>query len=178
MKAYLFPEADTPVTKGKHVAVVGGGVITSYSIHYTKLYDEFRNAREGSEQTALITALLLKEIDSKAKVSLEEIQAEAKKIMAADNTLSDNTANVQAGRSVSRAKIRKVQEELIDAAKKEFPATIHQEIVLNIDTETYYEVIRKKTASLIAACTAAGAAAAGAEKEVVEKVHQMRNNFV
>jgi len=25
MKAYLFPEADTPVTKGKHVAVVGGG---------------------------------------------------------------------------------------------------------------------------------------------------------
>jgi octaprenyl-diphosphate synthase len=44
---------------------------------------------------------------------------------------------------------------------------------LNIDTETYYEVIRKKTASLIAACTAAGAAAAGAEKEVVEKIHQM-----
>ncbi|MGB3399154.1 MAG: hypothetical protein WBA34_03155 [Candidatus Deferrimicrobiaceae bacterium] len=91
--------------------------------------DEFRNAREGSEQTALITALLRREIDSKAKVSREEIQAEAKKMMAADNTLSDNTANVQAGRSVSRAKIRKVQEELIDAAKKEFPATIHQEMV-------------------------------------------------
>ena len=73
--------------------------------------------------------LLRKEIDSKAKVSREEIQAEAKKIMAADNTLTDNVANVQAGRSVSRAKIRKVQEELIAAAKKEFPATIHQEIV-------------------------------------------------
>ena len=91
--------------------------------------DEFRNARDGSENTALITALLRKEIDSKAKVSKEEIQAEAKKIMAADNTLTDNVANVQAGRSVSRAKIRKVQEELIAAAKKEFPATIHQEIV-------------------------------------------------
>jgi len=91
--------------------------------------DEFRNAREGSEQTALITALLRKEIDSKAKVSREEIQAEAKKIMAADNTLSDNTANVQAGRSVSRAKIRKVQEELIDAAIKEFPITIQKEMV-------------------------------------------------
>ncbi|MGA6994252.1 MAG: hypothetical protein WBX50_10175 [Candidatus Deferrimicrobiaceae bacterium] len=94
--------------------------------------DEFRNAREGSEQTALITAILRKEIDSKAKVSREEVQAEAKKIMAADNTLSDNTANVQAGRSISRAKIRKVQEELIDAAKKEFPATIHQEMVEKI----------------------------------------------
>ena len=77
--------------------------------------DEFRNARDGSENTALITALLRKEIDSKAKVSKEEIQAEAKKIMAADNTLTDNVANVQAGRSVSRAKIRKVQEELIAA---------------------------------------------------------------
>ena len=31
--------------------------------------DEFRNARDGSEKTALITALLRKEIDSKAKVS-------------------------------------------------------------------------------------------------------------
>jgi hypothetical protein len=91
--------------------------------------DEFRNARDGSEKTALITALLRKEIDAKAKVSQEEIRAEAKKIMAADNTLTDNTANIQAGRSVSRTKIRKVQEELIDAAKKEFPATIHQETV-------------------------------------------------
>jgi hypothetical protein len=91
--------------------------------------DEFRKAKEESEQNALITALLRKEIDSKAKVSREEIQAEAKKIMAADNTLSDNAANVQAGRSVSRAKIRKVQEELIEAAKKEFPTTIQQEMV-------------------------------------------------
>jgi hypothetical protein len=91
--------------------------------------DEFRNAREKSGEIALITALLRKEIDSKAKVSREEIQAEAKKMMAADNTLTDDAANVQAGRSVSRAKIRKVQEELIDAAKKEFPPTIHQEMV-------------------------------------------------
>ena len=91
--------------------------------------DEFRNAREKSGQIGLITALLRKEIDSKAKVSREEVQAEAKKIMAADNTLTDNTANIQAGRSISRAKIRKVQEELIDAAKREFPPTIHQEMV-------------------------------------------------
>ena len=25
MKAYLFPDADTPVSRGRHVAVVGGG---------------------------------------------------------------------------------------------------------------------------------------------------------
>jgi len=44
---------------------------------------------------------------------------------------------------------------------------------LNIDTETYYEVIRKKTATLIASCTACGAKAAQAEKEVVERVYKM-----
>ena len=44
---------------------------------------------------------------------------------------------------------------------------------LNIDTESYYEVIRKKTASLIAACIASGAKSAGAEKEEVERLYEM-----
>lgn len=44
---------------------------------------------------------------------------------------------------------------------------------LNIDMETYYEVIRKKTASLIASCTASGAKAAGAAQDVVDRVYQM-----
>jgi octaprenyl-diphosphate synthase len=48
---------------------------------------------------------------------------------------------------------------------------------LNIDTETYYEVIRKKTASLIAACTTAGATAAGAEQVEIDKVHEMGINI-
>ena len=44
---------------------------------------------------------------------------------------------------------------------------------LNIDMETYYEVIRKKTASLIASCTACGAKAAGAGQDVVDRVYEM-----
>jgi octaprenyl-diphosphate synthase len=44
---------------------------------------------------------------------------------------------------------------------------------LNIDIETYYDVIRKKTASLIAACTASGASASGASNEIVDRVYQM-----
>jgi octaprenyl-diphosphate synthase len=44
---------------------------------------------------------------------------------------------------------------------------------LNIDMETYYEVIRKKTASLIASCTACGAKAAGASQELVDQAYQM-----
>lgn len=44
---------------------------------------------------------------------------------------------------------------------------------LNIDMDTYFEVIRKKTASLIASCTASGAKAAGASDESVKRIHQM-----
>ncbi|MCP4310063.1 MAG: polyprenyl synthetase family protein [Bacteroidetes bacterium] len=47
----------------------------------------------------------------------------------------------------------------------------------NIDIETYYEVIRKKTASLIAACTSSGARASGASPEIVEKAYNMGINI-
>ncbi len=43
---------------------------------------------------------------------------------------------------------------------------------LDITEETYFDIIYKKTATLIAACTAAGAASAGAEKEQIEKLKQ------
>ena len=48
---------------------------------------------------------------------------------------------------------------------------------LNINIETYYEVIRKKTASLIAACTACGASAAEAGQEVIDRVYEMGINI-
>lgn len=41
---------------------------------------------------------------------------------------------------------------------------------LDIDEEIYYDVIKKKTASLIASCCAAGANAAGENEEVIEKM--------
>jgi octaprenyl-diphosphate synthase len=44
---------------------------------------------------------------------------------------------------------------------------------LNINTETYYEVIRKKTATLIASCTACGAKSARASQDVVDRVYEM-----
>lgn len=42
---------------------------------------------------------------------------------------------------------------------------------LDISEEIYFEIIRKKTASLIASCCASGAASAGADKETVKKYH-------
>ena len=42
---------------------------------------------------------------------------------------------------------------------------------LDIDEAIYYEVIRQKTASLIASCCACGAASAGADDELIQKMH-------
>lgn len=41
---------------------------------------------------------------------------------------------------------------------------------LDIEEKVYYEIIRQKTASLIASCCAVGAASVGASKEVIEKM--------
>ncbi|MBC8154512.1 MAG: polyprenyl synthetase family protein [Bacteroidetes bacterium] len=42
---------------------------------------------------------------------------------------------------------------------------------LDIDEAVYYEIIRQKTASLIAACCAVGACSAGGDKATVERAH-------
>jgi octaprenyl-diphosphate synthase len=43
---------------------------------------------------------------------------------------------------------------------------------LDISEEIYFEIIRQKTASLIASCCACGASSTGAKEEVVSKMHQ------
>lgn len=47
---------------------------------------------------------------------------------------------------------------------------------LDIKEDIYYEVIRQKTASLIASCCAVGAASAGASTEVIEKMRLFGEN--
>src|SRR3954467_6697688 len=42
---------------------------------------------------------------------------------------------------------------------------------MDISEEIYYEVIRQKTASLIASCCACGAASAGADQNTIDKMH-------
>lgn len=43
---------------------------------------------------------------------------------------------------------------------------------LDVNEEVYYEIIRQKTASLIASCCAVGAASVGANEESVKRMHQ------
>lgn len=89
----------------------------------------YRNAVKEQQQRALITALFRKEVASMKEVSREDVDAEAKKMMAADNTLSDNVARIQARTQISQSNLRKLQEGLIDNARKEFPIAIHEETV-------------------------------------------------
>jgi hypothetical protein len=91
--------------------------------------DEFRRLVKHNEQGVWITALFRKEISSKLKISGDDIQAEVKRMQTADNTLSGERAEIQADRAVSERKIRKIEEDLIAAARKDFPATIDEEMV-------------------------------------------------
>ncbi len=43
---------------------------------------------------------------------------------------------------------------------------------MNVDEATYFEIIRMKTATLLASCAANGAASSGASKEVVDMMHE------
>ena len=52
MKAYLFPEADTPVSRGRHVAVIGGGNVamdsarTAMRMGAEKVYNIYRRSKK------------------------------------------------------------------------------------------------------------------------------------
>ena len=50
MKAYRFPEYDTPIVRGKRVAVIGGGNVAMDSVRTT--------LRLGAERTMIIIAVL------------------------------------------------------------------------------------------------------------------------
>ncbi len=87
--------------------------------------DEFRDGAKRNGDSVLIAALFQREV-SKIKISKGDIEDEAKKLKAADKTLSQDNATLRAGRMVSDSKLRKIEEDLIAAARKETPPTINQ----------------------------------------------------
>lgn len=88
--------------------------------------EQFRNAAKQNEDAVLISALFEKEAVSKVKVSKGDVKEEAKKLRASDNTLSEDNATLRAGRLVTESKMRKLEEDLVAAARKETPATVNQ----------------------------------------------------
>ena len=89
----------------------------------------FQKFLRENEAGVLLTALFRKEVSSRLKVPKDEVSAQASKLREADKTLSEDNAALRARRMVSEAQIRKIEEELVAAARKEFPAKIHQEAI-------------------------------------------------
>jgi hypothetical protein len=94
--------------------------------------DEFWGLVKQNEQVVLITALFRKEVASKLDISGDDIREETKRLRAADNTLSEEMANVQASRELTGRKMREIERNLVDASKKAFPAMINQEAIEKI----------------------------------------------
>jgi hypothetical protein len=90
---------------------------------------EFREALAQNEQGILITALFRKEIETKGKADDQEVKAEAKKLKAADNSISEKDAEARASRVASEKATRKIEADLIAAAKKEIPSSIDHETI-------------------------------------------------
>ncbi len=67
--------------------------------------------------------------------------------------------------------------EAVDLMSKGEILQIKKSRKLNIKEEEYFDIIQKKTASLIAACTKIGAMAAGAGPEMVENMYQFGLNL-
>jgi len=91
--------------------------------------DAFRTALSGNEKGVWINALLRKEIASRVKIKDSERKDEAKKMRGADNNLSESDAATRAGQAIADREVRKVEEELIAAAKKDTPATVDMESI-------------------------------------------------
>lgn len=86
--------------------------------------EAFRSAVSGNEKGVWINALLRKEIASRVKIRDAEVKEEAKKMRAADNALSGPEAETRAWQAAAEREIRKIEEELVAAAKKAAPASV------------------------------------------------------
>lgn len=90
--------------------------------------EEFREGIKRNGQRVLITALFRKQV-SGMKRSADEVKEEMKRLRAADNTLSEANAKRRAEQVVTQKGLRKLEEELIAAAKKEFPPAVDNALI-------------------------------------------------
>jgi len=94
--------------------------------------EEFRTAVAQNEQGIWITALFRKELAAQGKAPETEVAAEAKKLRESDKNLSEADAAARAAQAVSDRKTRKLEEDLVAAARKETPVTVDTELVQRI----------------------------------------------
>jgi hypothetical protein len=136
--AGMFAVVDIPVEKKKEALdqLVGVRLLAqdgrSRGIDNTPQYKEIL---QRNDQLVRIKALVRKEIEGKLKVTDKEIKAEIAKVKEENKGISDADAATRAVKSVSDSPIRKIQEDLIAAAKKETAAAVDPAAVARIGKE-------------------------------------------
>lgn len=90
---------------------------------------EYRDAIARNAQGVLIAALFRKEMVSRLKIGDKEVEAEAKKLREADKNLSEPDASFRARQALSETAMRRIEGDLIAAAKKETASSIDRELV-------------------------------------------------
>ncbi|MCR4310224.1 MAG: hypothetical protein NUW14_09475 [Deltaproteobacteria bacterium] len=136
--AGMFAVVDVPVEKKKEALdqLVEVRLLAqdgrSRGIDNTAQYKEIL---QRNDQLVRIKALVRKEIEAKLKVTDKEINAEIAKVKEANKGISDADAAARAVKSVSETGIRKIQEDLIAAAKKETAAAVDPKAVARIGKE-------------------------------------------
>jgi hypothetical protein len=93
---------------------------------------QYKEILQRNDQLVRIKALVRKEIEGKLKVTDAEIKAEIAKVKEANKGISDADAATRAVKSASESQIRKIQEDLIAAAKKETAAAVDPKAVARI----------------------------------------------
>ena len=136
--AGVFAVVDVPVEKKKEALdqLVAVRLLAqegrSRGIDNTAQYKEIL---QRNDQLVRIKVLVRKEIEGKLKVTDKEIKAEIAKVKEANKGISDGDAAARAVKSVSESQIRKIQEDLIAAAKKETAAEVDPKAVARIGKE-------------------------------------------
>ena len=96
---------------------------------------QYKEILQRNDQLVRIKALVRKEIEGKLKVTDKEFKAEIAKIKEANKGISDADAATRAVKEVSDGRVRKIQEDLIAAAKKETAAAVDPKAVARIGKE-------------------------------------------
>jgi hypothetical protein len=91
--------------------------------------EDFRDLLKKNEPRMLISALFRKEVAIKMKVTKEAIGVEAGKLRKADKNLNGNDVLIRAKAAVWEKNRKRVEEELIETAKKEAGVSIDDEML-------------------------------------------------
>ncbi len=90
---------------------------------------EYKESIERNRQGILISALFRKEMDSRLKLKDGDVKEEAKKLREVDKNLSEADASFRARQALSEAEMRRIEEDLIAASRKEIPVSVNRDLI-------------------------------------------------